>query len=102
MSVSEEQNRRKAVEEPADITRGSYRTVVGRAFAARESNLRLAPDFFERTVIEIQEQSTISRCASQAPSEHARKQSEALEELAEATAGTHEDILGSRLQDSRK
>ena len=102
MSVGEEQSKRKAVEDYADITRDSYRMVVGRAFAARESNLRLSRDFFEKTVAEIQEQTRLSRRTSVELLEQNKKQGKALEELAEATTGMYEDFLDSRPQDSRK
>ena len=101
MTDSKGRDGRKAVEGYADITRESYRTVVGRAFAARESNLRLSRDFFEKTVIEIQEQATVSRHASGELFGQNKKQGEALGELAEATMGMYEDLLDSRPQNSR-
>lgn len=78
MISGNEQRRRKAVEAYADATRESYRMVVDRAFAARESNPRLTRDFFERTTVEIQEQARLNRCAMEQLASHIRKQGEAL------------------------
>ena len=65
MISGNEQRRRKAVEAHVDATRESYRIVVSRAFAARESNSRLTWDFFERTTVEIQEQARMNHCSTQ-------------------------------------
>lgn len=47
-----------------DATHESYRIVVDRAFAGRESDSRLTRFFFETTTVEIQEQTLLNHCAT--------------------------------------
>lgn len=93
MIAGDQEKKYRAAEVYADATWESYRIVVGRAFAARESNSRLARDFFEKTVEEIQEQARLNRCATQKLAVHTREQSEALGELAEGYTDTYGKFL---------
>lgn len=78
MVSSSTEKAREAAGKHADATRESYRIVVSRAFAARESNSRLARDFFERTTVEIQEQARMNRCATDQFAAHTGGRDEAL------------------------
>ncbi len=95
MIAGDKERKRRAAEEYAEAAGESYRIVVDRAFAARESNSRLARDFFEKTIEEIQEQARLNRRASRELARHARKQGEALGGLAGEYAGVSEEVLGS-------
>ncbi|MGB3682970.1 MAG: hypothetical protein WA990_10855 [Rubrobacteraceae bacterium] len=101
MNASEERNGREAVKDYADITRESYRIVVDRAFVARESNPHLSRDFFEKTMVEIQEQTTLSRGAARKPWDHARQWNGAPGLIGEA-AGLYEEFLGPLQKDTRR
>jgi hypothetical protein len=57
----------------ADATRESYRIVVSRAFTDRESDSRLTRDFFERTTVEIQEQTRLNHCATRLQAHTSRR-----------------------------
>lgn len=92
MNALNTEKARRAAEEYTDATRESYRIVVRRAFAARESNSRLARDFFEKTIEEIQEQARLNLLASQELSEHARRRGKALG-LFEGPAEVHKESL---------
>ncbi len=102
MIAGDKEIKRRVVEEYAEAARESYRIVVGRAFAARESNSRLARDFFEKTIEEIQEQARLNRRASWELAGHARRQGEALGELAGEYAGVYEEFLGSPPESTRE
>ncbi len=102
MISGNEKEKYRAAGEYAEALRESYRTVVGRTFAARESNARLTRDFFEKTMDEIHEQSRLNLHASRALMGHASKQSEVLGELAEGSAGVYEEFLRSMTGDERK
>ena len=102
MIAGDQEKKYRAAEEYADAVRESYRIVVGRALAARESNSRLARDFFEKTMEEIQEQARLNRCGAQKLAIHAREQGEALGELVEGYTGTYEKFLGALPKDPRE
>lgn len=102
MIVSGTEKVRGAAEEYADLTRESYRIVVDRALAARESDSRLARDFFEKTVEEIQEQAKLNRRASRELAGHARGHAEALGDLAGDYADAYRKFLGSPPDGPRK
>lgn len=90
MVTSSKQRDHGAAVGHVDVTQESYRIVVGRAFAARESNLFLPRDFFEKTVEEIQEQARQNLCASQELSGYVRKQDKGLD-LSEWPAEVYEE-----------
>lgn len=92
MATSDTDKTRKAAGKLADATRESYRTVVGRAFAARESNSRLARDFFEKTTEEIQDQARLNRRASHELAGNAKKQGEAFGMAAESLSVYEESL----------
>lgn len=102
MIAGDEERKQRAAEEYADAMRESYRVVVGRTLAARESNVRLARDFFEKTMEEIHEQAKLNRRASRELVGHARKHHEALGELAAESTGVYEEFLGSLPESVRK
>ncbi len=102
MIAGDEKMTQPAAEQYTDAMRESYRIVVDRAFTARESNSRLARDFFEKTMEEIQEQTRMNRRASWELAAHARKQREALGELSAEPVKAYEEFLGSLPESLRK
>lgn len=101
MAASDTDKTRESAGKLADATRESYRTVVGRAFAARESNSRLARDFFEKTTEEIQDQARLNRRASHELAGNAEKQGEAFGMAAESLT-VYEEFLWFQPNDTRK
>ena len=92
--VSSNTESRRVTDGRADVTWESYRIVVDRAFAARESNSRLTRDFFERTTEEIQVQTNLNRCVAEKLAEHTHDQGEA-PGLAEDFTGLYEEFPDS-------
>lgn len=101
MAASDTDKTRESAGKLADATRESYRTVVGRAFAARESNSRLAWDFFEKTTEEIQDQARLNHRASHELAENTRKQGEAFGMAAESLT-LYEEFLWFQPNHPRK
>lgn len=102
MTSGDGRRTREATGEYADATRESYRIVVSRAFAIRESNSRLARDFFEMTVEEVEAQARLNSRTALALAEHAGEQGDILREFTEQKTGVHEELLDSLPEDMRE
>lgn len=85
----------RAAEEMAEVTRDSYRVVVDRAFAARESNARITRNFFEDTVEALQEETELNLRTLEELTEQTRRQRAAFRELARDSASAYEGFLDS-------
>jgi hypothetical protein len=85
----------RAAEELAEVSRDSYRMVVDRAFAARESNARITRNFFEDTVEALQEQTALNLRTMEELAEQTRRRREALRELTRESSDAYEEFLGS-------
>ena len=95
MGTEDADKRHKAVGDLAEISRESYRTVVDRTFAARESSARVTRSFFEDTVEELHEQTESNRRAMEELAEQMRRQSSALLELSRDSLESYEGFLDS-------
>lgn len=85
----------KATEELAEVTRESYRIVVDRAFAARESNARLARNFFEETIEAYKEQVALQLRTVDQLAEQARERQGIFEELSRESFDAYQDFVSS-------
>lgn len=96
-----------AAEEMAEATRESYRAVVERAFAMRESNQRLTRSFFEEGLEVMQDHAEMNRRTLEALSRQAQEQREALRELSlqslrsydgfvDSLSAYHDEVAGDR------
>ncbi len=85
----------RATEELAEVARDSYRVVVDRTFAARESNARITRTFFEDTVEALQQETELNLRAAEELAEQARRQREAFRELTRESSDAYEEFLGS-------
>ena len=86
---------REAARQLTEATRESYRTVVGRAFAARESNTRVTRSFFEDTVDELHDQTESNLRATQEFANKAKRQQEVLLELSCESLRPYQNFLDS-------
>lgn len=84
-----------AAQEMAAATRESYRAVVERAFAMRESNQRLTRSFFEEGLEVLQDHAEMNRRTLEALSRQAREQGEALRELSRESLQAYDDFVDS-------
>lgn len=85
----------EAAEELAEAARESYKVAVDRAFAAQESNMRLARGFFEDWVDTLHEGAEFNRRTLQSLAEQAREQREALQELSRRSLFAYDGFLDS-------
>ena len=85
----------EAAEELAEAARESYSAAVDRAFAARESNTRLARGFFEGWADTLQDQAELNRHAIQSLAELAREQREVFQELSRESLNAYDGFLDS-------
>ncbi|CAN5737857.1 hypothetical protein BH23ACT11_BH23ACT11_18080 [soil metagenome] len=88
-------NRRKGVEELAEVTQESYRAVIDRTFAARESNARVARNFFEDTVEELHEQRELHLRTTEELAGHMHRQREDLLKFSRESLDSYEGFVGS-------
>jgi pyrroloquinoline quinone (PQQ) biosynthesis protein C len=84
-----------ATREMVEATRESYRAVVERAFAMRESNQRLTRTFFEEGLEVLQDHAEMNRRALEELSRQAREQREALRELSLESLGAYDGFVDS-------
>jgi hypothetical protein len=82
-------------EELAEAATESYRAAVDRAFAARESNMRLARSFFEEWIDAVQDQAELNRRALQRLAELTREQREVFQELSLESLNAYDGFLNS-------
>ncbi len=85
----------EATGELAEAVRESYRAAVDRAFVARESNARLARDFFEDWIDTLQDQAELNRRTMQSLAEQAREQQEAFRQLSRESLNAYDGFLDS-------
>jgi hypothetical protein len=85
----------EAAGELTEAARESYRVAVDRAFTARESNTRLARNFFEDWVDTLEAHAELNRCTGQRMTELARQQREAFRQLSLESLDAHEDFVDS-------
>lgn len=85
----------EAVHEMAMAGRESYRVVVERAFAARESNQRLTRRFFEEGLEVFHEHTEMNRRTLESLSRQVREQGEALRILSAESLEAYEDFVNS-------
>lgn len=84
-----------ATEELTEAARESYKAAVDRAFAAQESNMRLARGFFEDWVDTIQDQAELNHRTMQSLAELAREQQEVFQELSRESINAYDGFLDS-------
>jgi len=84
-----------ALEEMAAASRESYRAVVERAFAARESNERLTRTFFEEGLEVFQDHAELHRRTFARLAEQVRRQREAFRDLARESGDAYDGFLDS-------
>lgn len=85
----------EAMEEMMAASRESYRAVVDQAFAARESNERLARSFFEENIEAFQNHVELNRHTLSIIVEQAREQREALLELSRESGDAYDGFVDS-------
>lgn len=85
----------EVTEELAEAAQESYRAALDRAFAARESNMRLARSFFEEWADTVQDQAELNRRALQSLAELAREQREVFQELSLESLNAYDGFLDS-------
>lgn len=85
----------QAAEELVEAARESYKAAVDRAFAARESNARLARSFFEDWIDTLQDQAELNRRTMQSLAEQTREQREALRQLSRGSLNAYDGFLDS-------
>lgn len=86
---------RRAAEDLTDATVQSYKAVVDRAFAARESNERLTRHFFEEGVDFFHQGVELNRRTLEELAEGARRQREALAEISRSSLDAYDGFLDS-------
>lgn len=84
-----------AARQMAELSRESYRAVVERAFAARESNERLTRNFFEDSLELLQDHAEINRRTLTRLADQAQERREILLELSRDSLGSYEEFVGS-------
>jgi 2-oxoglutarate dehydrogenase complex dehydrogenase (E1) component-like enzyme len=84
-----------AAREMAAATRDSYKAVVERAFAVRESNQRLTRTFFEEGLEVLHDHAEMNRRAMETLSRQAREQREALRELSRESLDAYDGFVDS-------
>ena len=85
----------EATGELTEAARESYRAAVDRAFAARESNTRLARSFFEDWVDTLEAHAELNRRTVRGMAELAREQREAFRKLSLESLDAHEGFVDS-------
>lgn len=85
----------EAAEELAEAARESYKAAVDRAFATRESNMRLARSFFEDWGDTLQDQAELNRRTLQTLAELAREQREVFRQLSLQSMNAYDGFLDS-------
>jgi hypothetical protein len=85
----------EAAGELTEAARESYRVAVDRAFTARESNTRLARNFFEDWVDTLEAHAELNRRTGKRVAELAWQQREALRQLSLESLVTHENFVDS-------
>lgn len=95
MSEDRTERMRRATEDLTEATVQSYRAVVDRAFAARESNERLTRHFFEEGVDFFHQGVELNRRTLQELAEGARRQREALLEISLGSLEAYDGFLDS-------
>ncbi|HET7480410.1 MAG TPA: hypothetical protein VFJ72_12940 [Rubrobacteraceae bacterium] len=85
----------KAARQMAEISRESYRAVVERAFAARESNERLTRSFFEEGLELFQDHAELNRRTLNRMAEQAQEHRDALLSLSRDSLTSYDDFVGS-------
>lgn len=93
--MEDQKNSRKAAGEMFEATRASYRTVVDRTFAARESNARITKSFFEDTVEALHEETESNLRTIEELTAQVRQQRETLRKLSQQSAGAYREFLDS-------
>lgn len=84
-----------AAQQMAEVSRESYRAVVERAFAARESNERLTRSFFEESLELFQDHAELNRRTLNRLADQAQERREALLDLSRDSLGSYEEFVGS-------
>ncbi len=84
-----------AAEKMAEINRESYRAVVERAFAMRESNERLTREFFEEGLELLQDHNEMNRGMLETLAAQAREQREVLWRVRRESFEAHDGFVGS-------
>ncbi len=82
-------------EELTEAAQESYKAAVARAFAVRESNMRLGQSFFEDWVDTLQDQAELNRLTIQSLAQLAQKQREAFQELSRESLDAYDGFLDS-------
>ena len=94
----DEKNVRRANEVIEDLTeaaRESYKAAVDQAFAARESNMRLARTFFEDWTDTLEAQAELNRRALQSLAEQVRRNQEVFRKLSRNSLNAYDGFLDS-------
>lgn len=94
----DEKNVRRANEVIEDLTeaaRESYKAAVDQAFAARESNMRLARSFFEDWTDTLEAQAELNRRALQSLAEQVRRNQEVFRKLSRNSLNAYDGFLDS-------
>lgn len=81
--------------EMVEATHESYRAVVERAFAMRESNQRLTRDFFEESLEILQDHAEMNRRTLETLARQAREQREALRDLSLESLDAYDGFVDS-------
>lgn len=84
-----------AAQQMAEISRESYRAVVERAFAARESHERLTRSFFEDGLELLQDHAELNRRTLTRLADQAQERREILLDLSRDSLGSYEEFVGS-------
>ncbi len=84
-----------AADRMAEINRESYRAVVERAFAMRESNERLTREFFEEGLELLQDQNEMNRGLLERVAAQAREQREVFWHVRRESYEAHDGFVGS-------
>lgn len=85
----------QAAEELTKAARESYRAAVDRAFAARESNMRLSRSFFEDWIDTFEAQAELNRHVLKSMAEMAWEQRQNFLRLSRESSDAYDGFLGS-------
>ena len=85
----------EVIEDLTEAARESYKTAVDQAFAARESNMRLARSFFEDWTDTLEAQAELNRRALQSLAEQVRRNQEVFRKLSRNSLNAYDGFLDS-------
>jgi hypothetical protein len=85
----------EVIEDLTEAARESYKTAVDQAFAARESNMRLARSFFEDWTDTLEAQAELNRRTLQSLAEQVRRNQEVFRKLSRNSLNAYDGFLDS-------